>query len=90
MEVVGGRRRYWFQNCSVEHGGKEEGTEEDSEEGEEDEAEEGVDDPLETEEARDLNEKFDNRVFSLPARYAGPTARLPGEKEEVLAANGFV
>jgi len=31
-----------------------------------------------------LNEKFDNRVFSLPARYAGPTARLPGEKEEVL------
>ena len=54
MEVVGGRRRYWFQNCSVEHGGKEEGTEEESEEGEEDEAEEGVDDPLETEEARDL------------------------------------
>ena len=51
IEVVGGRRRYWFQNCSVEHGGK---VEEDSEEGEEDAEEEGVDDPLETEEARDL------------------------------------
>ena len=57
MEVVGGRRRYWFQNCSEEHDGKEEGTEEDSEEGEE-EAEEGVEDPLETEEARDLKIYF--------------------------------
>ena len=57
MEVVGGRRRYWFQNCSEEHDGNEEGTEEDSEEGEE-EAEEGVEDPLETEEARDLKIYF--------------------------------
>ena len=56
MDVVGGRLRYWFQNCSVEDGGKE-----DSEEGEDD-AEEGVDDPLETEEARDLSE---NTTFSF-------------------------
>ena len=55
MDVVGGRLRYWFQNCSVEDGGKEELVEENSEEGEDD-AEEGVDDPLETEEARDLSE----------------------------------
>ena len=54
MDVVGGRLRYWFQNCSVEHGRTEEEVEENSEEGEDD-AEEGVDDPLDTEEARDLN-----------------------------------
>ena len=66
IEVVGGRRLYWFQNCSVEQEWKgekgekeeeeekEEGTlEEDSDDGEED-AEEGVEQPLETDEALDL------------------------------------
>ena len=46
MEVVGGRRRYWFQNCSVE-------LDDDGEDSEE--AEEGVEQTLETEEVRDLN-----------------------------------
>ena len=54
IEVVGGRRRYWFQNCSEEHPGGNEG-EDSEEEGEEDAEEEGVEEPLETEDARDLD-----------------------------------
>ena len=54
MEVVGGRRRYWFQNCSVE-------LDDDGEDSEE--AEEGVEQTLETEEVRDLNKLCGSSFF---------------------------